>query len=40
LSDLRAAAKQGGFRGGFAGEKNNEKSSDGPLLFLDYYGIM
>jgi hypothetical protein len=38
--DLREAARQGGFRAGFAGEKNSEKSANGPLLFLDYYGIM
>jgi len=33
-------AKLGGFRADFEGEKNNEKFSDGPLLFLDYYGII
>ena len=37
---LRESAKQGGFRADFAGEKNNEKSSDTPLLFMNYYGIM
>ena len=37
---VRGEAKQGGFRGDSAGEKNNEKSSDTPLLFMNYYGIM
>ena len=37
---LREAGKQGGFRGDLAGEKIMKKSSNGPLLFLDYYGII
>jgi len=32
------AAKLGGFRADFAGEKIIKKSLDGPLLFLYYYG--
>jgi len=40
LADLREAAKQGGFRADFAGKKIMKKSSNGPLLFLDYYGII
>ena len=30
----------GRFSRRFRGRKNNEKSSNGPLLFLDYYGII
>ena len=37
---FREAAKRGGFDADFAVEKNNDKSSDTPLLSVNYYGIM